>query len=186
MANEQYDLGVAIWDFGGDNELAIGTVALPTKGGITATIEETTWSPTYDQTGETPRDVIKTGERAEITVNMAAFNLEAFAKIFPAARLITDATDPNKKKVVFGGKVGESLLPYARKLTIRPITLFDEDDPDLGDASQDITFPKAIPRANFSITFAANTERVYPVVFQAIYDDTENAIVIFGDLSATS
>src|SRR5690606_14657220 len=124
------------------------------------------WSPTYDQTGETPRDVIKTGERVEFTVNMATFNLEAFAKIFPAARLITDATDPDKKKVIFGGRVGESLLPYAKKLVIRPLTLFDESDPDLGDASQDITIPKAIPRANMNITFAPNSERVYPVLFQ--------------------
>jgi len=185
MANEQYDLGVAIWDLGGSNELALGTVELPTKGGITATYEETTWSPTYDQTGDTPRDVIKTGETGEITVNMAAFNLEAFAKIFPKARLVTHGTDPTKAKVEFGGGVGESLLPYAKTLTLRPSTLFDPDDPNLGDASEDITYLKAIPRANFSITFAPNTERVYPVLFVAIYDETRKAFVVFGDDSIT-
>lgn len=185
MAGEQYDLGVAIWDMGGPDELIIGTTQIKTKGGLTATIEETVWTPTYDQTGEAPVDVIKTGERGEVTVNMASFLLEAFAKIFPAARMITDPSDPNKKKVVFGGKIGESLLPYARKLVIRPLTKFNGSDPDLGDASQDIVFLKAIPRANFQINFAPNTERVYPIVFTAIHDPETEAIVVFGDESAT-
>lgn len=185
MANEQYDLGVAIWDLGGADELVIGTVDIPTKGGMTAVLEETFWRPTYDQTGETAVDVIKTGERGEVTVNMGAYNLDVFAKIFPAARKVTDSGDPTKFKVVFGGKIGESLMQYAKTLTIRPATLFDENDPDLGDASQDFTFIKAVPRANFNVTYAPNTERVYPVVFEAIYDRSRDAIAVFGDDSIT-
>lgn len=185
MANEGYDLGVAIWDLGGDSELALGTTEIPTKGGISATYQETTWSPTYDQTGDTPRDVIKTGESGEITVNMAAFNIEAFAKIFPAATVVEHGVDSEKKKLIFGGGVGNSLLSAAKTLTIRPQTLFDGSDAALGNGSEDITYLAAIPRANFSINFQLNTERVYPVLFVAIYDAASGGFVVFGDNSIT-
>lgn len=180
MANEGYDLGVAIWDFGGPDELVLGTTEIKTKGGIDANLEQTTWSPTYDQSGETPVDVVHTGYTGTITVNVASFNLQAFADIFPLARLVESG---DKKKVVFGGKPGTSMMQYARTLTVRPRTLFDGKDTDLGDASEDVTYIKAIPRVNFSISYDVNTERVYPVEFTAIYDDEIDGVAVFGDNS---
>jgi len=181
----QYDEAVVIWDLGGGDELVLGTSDIPTKGGMTASYSEEFWGPTYDQFGNTPVDQVKVGESAQATVNVGAFLIGEFAKIFPAAELVTDGSDPTKKVVRFGGKVGESLLQYAKSLTFRPRTLFDENDPDLGDASQDVTFLKALPRANFSITFAPQTERVYPVEFIGVVDTTTGKIVAFGDNSAT-
>jgi len=184
-ATLHYDEAVVIWDLGGPDEMVIGTSEIPTKGGATANISEEFWGPTYDQFGNTPVDQIKIGESAEATVNVAAFNLELFAKIFPAAELITDGADPTKKVVRFGGKIGESMLQHARTLTFRPRTLFDESDlTSLGDPSQDVTFLKAIPRAEMSITFAPQTERTYPVTFIGVVDTTTGKIVAFGDNSA--
>jgi len=182
----QYDEAVVIWDLGGADELVLGTSEIPTKGGATASYTEEFWGPTYDQFGNTPVDQVKVGEAAQATVNVGAFLLEEFAKIFPAAELVTDGSDPTKKVVRSGGKIGESMLQYAKTLTFRPRTLFDPNDPDLGDASQDVTFLKALPRANFSITFAPQTERVYPVEFVGIVDRTTGKIVAFGDNSAVA
>lgn len=180
-----YDEAVVIWDLGGADEFVLGTAEMPLKGGATANITEEFWGPTYDAWGNTPVDQIKVGESAQATVNVGGFNLEMFATLFPAAELITDQSDPTKKVVRFGGKVGESMLPYARSLTFRPKTLFDASDAtDLGDASQDVTFLKAIPRANMSITFAPQTERVYPVEFVGVVDQATGKLVAFGDNSA--
>lgn len=180
-----YDEAVVIWDLGGADEFVLGTAEMPLKGGATANITEEFWGPTYDAWGNTPVDQIKVGESAQATVNVGGFNLEMFATLFPAAELITDQSDPTKKVVRFGGKVGESMLPYARSLTFRPKTLFDASDATgLGDASQDVTFLKAIPRANMSITFAPQTERVYPVEFVGVVDQATGKLVAFGDNSA--
>lgn len=185
MGTLHYDEAVVIWDLGGGDELVIGTAEMPSKGGHTARYEEEYWGPTYDQFGNTPVDQIKVGETAEATVNMAAWSLDAFAKLFPAAELVTDSSDPTKKVVRFGGKIGESLLSYAKSLTFRRKTLFDPNDGSLGDASEDVTFLKALPRANMEITFAPQTERVYPVTFVGVVDQTTGKIVAFGDNSAT-
>lgn len=182
----QYDEAVVIWDLGGGDELVLGTSDIPTKGGATASYTEEFWGPTYDQFGNMPVDQVKVGESAEATVNVAAFLLDEFAKIFPAADLVTDSGDPTKKVVRFGGKIGESLESYAKSLTFRPRTLFDANDPNLGDASQDVTFLKALPRADFSITFAPQTERVYPVTFVGIVDRSTGKVVAFGDNSAAA
>ena len=185
QSNLQYTEAVVIWDLGGADEFVLGTAEMPLKGGATANITEEFWGPTYDAWGNTPVDQIKVGESAQATVNVGGFNLEMFATLFPAAELITDQSDPTKKVVRFGGKVGESMLPYARSLTFRPKTLFDASDATgLGDASQDVTFLKAIPRANMSITFAPQTERVYPVEFVGVVDQATGKLVAFGDNSA--
>lgn len=181
MANEGYDIGVAIWDMGGDDETLLGTTTIKTKGGMSAALEQTVFLPTYDQTGETPVDVVHTGYTGTITVNVASFNLEMFASVFPLARLVDDN---GKKKVVFGGKPGTSMMQYAKTLTLRPRTKFDENDPELGDASEDITYIKAIPRVNFNTTFDVNSERVYPIEFTAIYDDSIDGVAAFGDNAA--
>lgn len=181
----QYDEAVVIWDLGGDDELVIGTSEIPTKGGMSASYEEEFWGPTYDQFGNTPVDQVKVGEAAQATVNIGAFLLEEFASLFPAADLTEHGTDPTKKVVRFGGKIGESMLQYAKSLTFRRRTLFDANDAALGDASQDVTFVKAIPRAAFTVEFQPQTERVYPVEFIGVVDQSTGKIVAFGDNSIT-
>lgn len=184
QANLHYDLAVVIWDLGGPDQLVLGTSEIPTKGGSRARYTEEFWGPTYDQYGNTPVDQIKVGESVEATVNMAGFNLETFAKIFPAADLHTHPTDPTKKVVRFGGRIGESMLAYARTLTFRRVTLFDPDDEKLGDASQDVTILKALPRADMEIVFAPQQERTYPVTFIGVVDREKGGKVLsFGDES---
>lgn len=180
----QYGLGVAIWDLGGGDELVLGTATIPTKDGMSGSYTEEFWGPTYDQFGTAPVDQIKVGESALITVNMAAMNLQAFADIFPAATLETDGVDATKKKVSFGGLIGESLLSYAKTLTIRPRHKFDANDGSLGDADEDVTLLKAIPRGNFSFNIGLQVERVYAVEFVGVVDLTTGKILVFGDNSA--
>lgn len=176
-----YAEAVVIWDLGG-SPLVIGTSEIPTKGGSTASYSEEFWGPTFDQWGNTPVGQVKVGESATATVNIAGFNLDLFAGLFPDA----EKTVEDEKVVVrFGGKIGEALYDNAKTLTFRPKHLFDAEDGDLGEADQDVTFLKALPRPNMEIAYAPQTTQVYAVEFVGLVDRSKGEIVVFGDAAAT-
>lgn len=186
MANEAvvgFDEAVVIWDLGGIDEFIIGTAAMPVKGGSTARYEQEFWGPTYDLYGTAPVDQVKVGETATATVNMAGINLGLFADLFPAAKAVVKTLDT--VAVRFGGRIGEDLSQYAKTLTFRPKSKFELSQGKAGgSAAQDVTFLKALPRANMEINFAPQTEQTYAVEFVGLVDRELGKIIAFGDNTA--
>lgn len=185
MAQEEYGLAVAIWDLEGD-PLELGLVEY-TKGGSVLRYSEEHWGPTYDQYGNAPVDQIKVGESVEVDVMMAEMVLEKFAAILPSARLVTGAG--GKKKLVFGGKIGEGLGKYAKTLTLRPYGNLAEGrtGPQDDDPSGDFTILRAVPRAEFEIAFQLQQERIYQLTFTGLIDRTQGgALWVFGDNAVTA
>lgn len=176
---EEYGLGIAIWDEGGDDEVKLGVTEY-TKGGMAFRYSETFWGPTYDQGGSTPVDQVKTGESAEADVFIAEGVLEKFAAIFPAATLVKQG---DRAKIEWGGKIGEGFLKYAKPLTIRPIALVATEEGEEDDKSQDATLLHAIPRAEFELAYQLEQERVYKVVFVGVRDKLTGKLWVQGDRS---
>ena len=164
----EYGLAIASWD-PGEDEIRLGYTEY-TKGGMMFRYQEEQWGPTYDQTGNTPVDQVKVGESATAEVFLAERVLDKFAEIFPAAELIIDATDPKKKKLVWGGMIGQGFRQFAKPLTLRPIENLDPEDPTKDIKDGDITLLHAIPRAEFEFAFQLQQERIYKVNFTAVPD----------------
>lgn len=179
----EYGLAVAIWNPGDPEEIRLGYSEY-TKGGMMFRYQEEFWGPTYDQTGNTPVDQVKVGESATAEVFMAERALEKFAKIFPAARLVKDATDSNKMKLVWGGKIGEGFKKYSKPLTLRPIeNLRKTPAEDIKDG--DVTLYHAIPRAEFEFAFQLQQERIYKITFTGVPVKETGDVWSQGDDSIT-
>jgi hypothetical protein len=188
--NEQteYGLAIAIWDpeaVSPNEPIELGFSEY-TKGGMMFRYAEEFWGPTYDQTGNTPVDQVKVGESATAEVFMAERALEKFAAIFPAAKLVTDATDPTKKKLVWGGKIGEGFKKYSKPLTLRPIENLDRDDRTKDIKDGDVTLYHAIPRAEFEFAFQLQQERIYKITFTGVPVKETGDVWSQGDDSATA
>ncbi len=195
---EEYGLGVAIWDEGGEDDSSNSTeitlgIAEYTKGGMAFRYSETFWGPTYDQGGSTPVDQVKTGESAEVDVFIAEGVLDKFAKLFPAATIVSDGDSSNPKmKIEWGGKIGEGFLKYAKPLTIRPIANIGAGEPDgeSGEATdikdQDVTLLHAIPMADFELAYQLEQEKVYKITFTGVRDKETGKLWVMGDQSITA
>ena len=181
----EYGLAIAIWNPGESDEIRLGYSEY-TKGGMMFRYSEEFWGPTYDQTGNTPVDQVKVGESATAEVFMAERALEKFAAIFPAAKLITDATDSKKKKLVWGGRIGEGFKKYSKPLTLRPIENLDPDVPANDIKDGDVTLYHAIPRAEFEFAFQLQQERIYKITFTGVPVKETGDVWSQGDDSATA
>jgi len=179
----EYGLAVAIWNPGDLEEIRLGFTEY-TKGGMMVRYNEEFWGPTYDRTGNAPVDQVKVGETVTAEVFMAEMVLEKFSAIFPAAKLVQDATDPNKKKLVWGGKIGEGFKKYSKPLTLRPIENLDPEDPTKDKKDGDVTIYHAIPRAEFELAFQLQQERIYKVTFTGVPVKETGDLWSMGDESA--
>ncbi|MDI9412084.1 MAG: hypothetical protein QM401_00705 [Bacillota bacterium] len=180
----EYGLAIAIWNPGEPNEIRLGFSEY-TKGGMMFRYSEEFWGPTYDQTGNTPVDQVKVGESATAEVFMAERALEKFAAIFPAARLVRSAIDPNKVKLVWGGMIGQGLRKFSKPLILRPIENLDPENPENDIRDGDVTIYNAVPRAEFEFAFQLQNERIYKVTFTALPDKATGEMWSQGDDSIT-
>lgn len=176
---EEYGLAVAIWNEGDEDEIRLG-IAEYTKGGMAFRYSETHWGPTYDQGGDTPVDQVKTGESAEADVFIAEMVVDKFGEIFPSASVVENA---GKKKIEWGGKVGEGMLKYAKPLTLRPLSCIGSLEEGEDDKSQDVTLLHAVPRAEFDLAFQLQQEKVYKVTFIGVRDKATGKMWVYGDRS---
>lgn len=179
----EYGLAIAIWD-PGDDEVRLGYTEY-TKGGMMFRYQEEHWGPTYDQTGNTPVDQVKVGESATAEVFMAENVVDKFSEIFPAAKVVANATDPTKKKIVWGGMIGQGFRQFAKPLVLRPIENLNPEDPTQDDKSGDITILHAIPRAEFEFAFQLQQERIYKATFTGLPDKITGDLWVQGDNSIT-
>lgn len=147
-----------------------------TKGGVEVEVATTTHEVKVDQTGETPINELITGRTVSVKVPLAETTLDNLVKIMPGATLITDGTDPTKKKVVVKTGVSMSLLDSAKVLTLRPKGTTGEDD---------FTVFKAACPGALNFAYKLDDERVFVANFKG-YADAEGEIFSVGDNEAAA
>lgn len=180
----EYGLAIAIWDPEGPDPIRLGFTEY-TKGGMMFRYNEEFWGPTYDQTGNTPVDQVKTGESATVEIFMAENVVDKFGEIYPAADVVAHGEDPSKKKILWGGMIGQGFRQFAKPLTLRPIENLDPTNPENDDRSGDITLLHAIPRAEFEMAFQLQQERIYKATFTALPDRETGKLWVQGDNTIT-
>lgn len=166
-------LGVCSISFGGTD---LGY----TKGGVEVEVSTNTHKVTVDQFGDTEINEYIMGRTAKVRCPLAETTLENLVEIMPGATLVTDGTDPNKKRVDTVVGVGTSLLDLAQTLVLHPIANAADEKND------DFTLPKAATAGAISFAFKLDEERIFNVEFTG-YPDTSNNDMLFqvGDDTAT-
>lgn len=173
---------------GDTNNIKLGTCKISfggedlglTLGGVELTVETTTHETKVDQFGETVVNEIITGRNVSVSAPLAETTLENLVRIMPGATLITDATDPTKKRVEIKTGIGESLMDSAMELVLHPIALPDSD------VSEDVTIPKAATAGAMNFAYQLDQERVYNTEFKAYPDPETGLLMNFGDKTAAS
>lgn len=147
-----------------------------TKGGVVLTYEEETREVTVDQFGNTPVKEIVIGRKAQVEVPFAEYDLDKLAKIIPGATLVTNGTDPNKKRVDVEASDVIDLYSYAKKVKIEPLSAD-------ATANDTVILYKAAPRPQLNYNYSYDGELVTNVTFKA-YPDSTGKLIAFGDETA--
>ncbi|GAL22942.1 hypothetical protein JCM19235_1243 [Vibrio maritimus] len=98
----------------------------------------------------------------------------------PGATLVTDDTDPTKKRVEVTTAIGENLLDAAQELILHPIALAEDDQ------SEDVVIPKAATAGAMNFAYQLDNERVYNAEFKGYPDAATGVLFHFGDKDATA
>ena len=146
-----------------------------TIGGVELEVTTSTHETKVDQFGETVVEEIITGRSVKVTVPMGETTLENMVRIMPGAKLITDATDPTKKRVDVSVAAGQSLLSTAKSLRLHPVALPDTNK------SEDVIIPKAGTAGALKFAYKNDQERVYNVEYKAYPDPTTGLLLSFGN-----
>ncbi|MGV2866467.1 hypothetical protein [Achromobacter sp. AGC39] len=148
-----------------------------TKGGVEVTVETETHEVTVDQMGNTPINEYIIGRTCTVKVPLAETTLENMVAVMPGAKLITDSTDPTKKKVEVPTGTGLNLLDFAQTLNLHPIAK------DAADKSDDFTVNRAGTAGALNYSYMLDDERIYNVEFKA-YPDADGRLFVAGDTTA--
>ena len=146
-----------------------------TIGGVELEVTTSTHETKVDQFGETVVEEIITGRNVKVTVPLGETTLENMVRIMPGAKLVTDATDPTKKRVDVSVATGQSLLSTAKALRLHPVALPDTNK------SEDVIIPKAGTAGAVKFSYKNDQERVYDVEFKAYPDTTTGLLLSFGN-----
>jgi len=134
-----------------------------TKGGCHLKYKLNTENVTMDQTGDTAQDILLTGAEVVVEVPMSTADLELITRVTPASTVYTNATT-QEKTVEFTIPAGTSLLPYAKKLRVVPLS---------GDESQTVTIFKAIPIPDWDHVYDPKSPHIKMVRFVGVADPTK-------------
>lgn len=175
MAGINVPIGPAIVEYGEGADL---TKFEFTKGGIVFSYTTSKQDVTIDQYGDTIVKSIMKGRTAQAVVPFALHDIDKLSKVTPNSELVTDGTDPTKKKLVVKSEAGYDMLANAKKLVIKPT------DPD-ATANDWITIPLAGAISDGELTYNSDNERVQNITFIA-YPDLENQgnLFVMGDETA--
>jgi len=146
-----------------------------TIGGVELELTTNTHETKVDQFGETIVEEQITGRNVKVSVPLAETTLENMVRIMPGATLISDATDPTKKRVDVKVGAGLSLLALAKELRLHPVALADTDK------SEDVIIPKAGTAGAVKFAYKSDTERTYNVEFKAYPDPVTGKLITFGN-----
>jgi len=143
-----YGVGVANLHF---NDSYLGA----TKGDTTINIVETDYDQTIDKYGNTPIAVYNIGINITVTAQLKE---ETIAKLLRLMQTATDATT----KLTFGKQVGTAKTGY--RLIVLP---YDDN-------AHDVIVYKAVPRVEWNLAYNNGVERVYPVIFRGLIDESRS------------
>ena len=153
-----------------------------TSGGVNFRSEPESQEIMVDQL-KVPLDEVLTKNAITVTCPFARIDLDNFKLAFPGSKIITDATDTTKKKLVIPAEITGSLKDYAGQLRLYPCDLEDTDK------SLDVLLPLAAPTGQgFDMGYTREELKTIPVTFKAFAPTTgTNAgmAVIIGDPTAT-
>ncbi|PWK05301.1 hypothetical protein [Tumebacillus permanentifrigoris] len=134
-----------------------------TKGGCHYKYKLSTENITMDQTGDTPADILLTGAEIVIEVPVSTADLELINRLTPASTIYTNATT-STKTVEFTIPAGTSLLQYAKKVRVEPLS---------GDPSQTITVFKAIPIPDWDQVYDPKSPHIKMVRLIGVVDQSK-------------
>lgn len=144
-----------------------------TKGGVVFKKDRKTEDMTVDQYGDTPIDIILTGERATIEVMLAEPSVANLNRVMPEGHDVVGSTG---EIFTFGTDAGFSLRNGsslagiqgggAGLLVCHPLNRAASDD------SEDIQIYLAVSSEPIELPYKVKEQRVYKVVFTALIDET--------------
>lgn len=143
-----------------------------TKDGATFKYETEWHEITSDQTGTTPLDDIKIGEKVTAEFNLLDTSKRKIYLTMPtASTTITKENNSSDSKehlaVTFGDRAGLRATHYSGKLRIHPVSMG-------GDKSNDIIIYRTANTGNLELAYKLDDEWVIPCVFKGYYDETRN------------
>lgn len=142
-----------------------------TQGGITATITPANRMRTVDQYGESPVDVIHTGDDVRITAPMAEWNASVLALIYnPGA----DSTSSGSTNSTLGiGRQGGFVYTKSN-VKITPLLTADN--------AKKSEFFQATPVGEFTLNHNNDDDRVFEVEWVALVDPSQGDGRLIGQL----
>lgn len=151
-----------------------------TKGGVEVEVSTDTHPVTVDQFGESEISERIIKRSVKVKVPLAETTLENLVAIMPGATLITDGTDPLKKRVDVVNAISTDLLAIAQKLVLHPIANAVDE------LNEDFIIPLAATAGAMNFAYKFDDERIFDVMFTA-YPDSSNGDLLFqvGDENAT-
>lgn len=157
-----------------------------TLGGVEAEITTDSADLKADQLGSIAAGKVIVGRGGKVTLPLAEPTVENMLTNLPGARLVTDAMDATKQKLVVCQGVGANLATttYAKSLLLIKYTAGI-----VSTSAQDkVRFPKAAPVTVVMLPFDLSNQRILKSEFFCFPDTTYTpAILAFiGDESAAS
>lgn len=149
-----------------------------TSGGCQFSYEPEYTDITVDLYGSTAVDKVLTGEVVKVTVPLTEITLDNLKTAIPTGKIVTDGTDPNKKKLTFGSIAGKKLSATAQPLVLHPSWLASSDK------SFDIKLHKAVIASEVALDYKKDEQTVYEVEFYALIDESQedgSFLAVIGD-----
>lgn len=151
-----------------------------TLGGVKVSISTETKDIEVDQELD-PIDTVITKRTVTVEVPLAEFTIDSLKAAIPGVEVVTDGTDPAKKKLLLKSNGGSmvSMLSFAQSLILHPTDRADTDK------TEDFTFPNAAPNGSIDITYDKENPKVINATFRC-FPDASGVTAIFGDSTATA
>jgi len=116
--------------------------------------------------GNTPVDMVLSGQKASIKLKLAEITAGVLSYIIPEADW--DVGTGNRETLHIGSKAGYSLRTDALELVLTPVGRNSDN-------SKTITLFKAISTENATLAYKIDEQSVFEVTFTALVDETRNA-----------
>lgn len=159
MAKNQENLRIGDVDVYAD-----GTLIGHTKGGVEFTFERDFEDLTHDQAGETVVDMALKSNNLLIKANVAEPTTENLGRGIPEGKYEAAGDD---SKLGLGRDSGYLLSQDAVELRLHPRANEDSN------RDEDIYIWKAVSSENIEMAFKIDEQRVVPITFRALYDESQ-------------
>lgn len=136
-----------------------------TVDGAEVEIERELTEVKTDIYGNTPVDLVVSGQKATVKLKLAEIEVGKLAYAIPESDYDEGASDDH---LHFGTKPGYSLRDDAYELVITP-------QANNSDGGKTVTFFKAVSSDNVSFAYKIDEQSVYEVTFTALVDESRSA-----------